>query len=169
MRLTLITSLIGVLAVLSWGGFWYIYTTLGSDRMGYADAVATAEAESARGENMVRLRSAVQGTEAERAALEAIVGVKILDAVENIETAARDAGASQVTIGEAALTSSAPGKLASFSVSVNADGSFVALVRAVRLFETLAIPATLERFDISKGERDWHLNARLRVTLSTNQ
>jgi hypothetical protein len=166
MRLTVITCVLGILAALSWGGFWYIYATLGSDRLAYADAVATAEAESSRGENLVRLRSAVQSTEAERAALEAIVGVTILDAVENIETAARDAGASDVAIGEATLAASTPGKLSTFTVGVSANGSFVALVRAVRLFETISIPATLERFDITEGEKDWHLNARLRVTLS---
>lgn len=169
MKASIIAGSMCVLAVLAWVGFWFVFTTLTHDRVGYADALATAETESARGESLVRLRSAVQGTVSERTALEGLVSLKVLDAVEQIETAAMQAGGRSVAIGEAALVASTPGKLSTFTVGVNADGSFASLIRAVRLFETLPIPATLEQFDITKSEKDWHLNARLRVTLSTTQ
>ncbi|MEK7155851.1 MAG: hypothetical protein AAB734_03135 [Patescibacteria group bacterium] len=157
------------LAVAAWGACGYFAMIVQGDRTEYTSASARAEEESMREENAARLRSTIQGTEIERAALESLVGVTILDAVETIEAAAKQAGASDVKIGEASTQSTSTQKLSSVSVTVTASGSFVAVMRAVALLETLPLPSTIEQFDLSKSDSAWRLTARLRVTLAAEK
>jgi len=158
-----------VLALLAWGAFGFAVLKMNSDRAGYVDAAIIAREESARGENATRLHSTIQSSAVERAALEGVVGVTILDAVETIEAAARDAGASEVKIGEASTQNTSAQKLSTVSVVLTASGSFIAIVRAVSLLETLPLPSVVESFEISKTETTWRLTTRLRVTLAAEK
>ncbi len=154
------------LSLVAWGGFAYMINMLSSERLAYADAYVIAQQESERGELLTRLRATIQSTEVERAALESLTSVTILQAVQTIEAAGKTAGATNVVIGGATPVSNPPKGLAVYSVALTAQGTFVALMRTVSMFEKLPIPSTVEQFEISKGEKAWNLTARLQVTIT---
>lgn len=153
-----------LVAVLSWTGFGGLVWQLREQRAEYASALERSKEDALRGESAARLRSSVESSETERAAIESLVDISILRAVEVIEQAGRAAGASDVSIGEA-TPSSAPEGLSAIVIVVNASGSFSTLMRAIALFETLPIPAALEQFELQKIDQTntWRLTARLRV------
>jgi hypothetical protein len=156
-----------ILALGLWAGFGFLVWTLQSDRSEYASALTESAENSTRGEAAVRLRTTIRESEAERAALEDVFGVSILEAAETIEATGKQAGASSVSIGSATpLPNSAKG-LTNVSFVVNAHGSFAAMMRAVSLFETLPVPSIVEQFEITKRENAWDLTARLRTTIDT--
>jgi hypothetical protein len=158
-----------VLALVAWGGFAYLISHLANQRAEYVDRAAVAEQESERNESTARLRALVQGTEVERAAIESVVSVRIVDAAEIIEEAVRAAGAREIEIREASARAPTASGITGVSVGVSATGSFSALVRAILLLETLTLPSTLEQFELSKNEDEWRLIARLRLSLAAVQ
>jgi hypothetical protein len=164
MRLSIVAYGSFAIAVALWAAFGALVWQLGLERAAYAEGVERTKQESIRGESTARLRASVQGTEAERAALESLVQITILQAVEAVEQAGEVAGASNVEIGEAS-PSTAPEGFSAVMIVVNASGSFAALTRAVSLFETLPIPAKLQQFELVKAEQQnaWRLTARLNV------
>jgi hypothetical protein len=158
-------------ALVAWGGFGALVWQLSIARADYASTLELSKENALRGESAARLQTSIDATVAEREALEQLVAVSILRAVEVIEQAGAAAGASNVTIGEATPTGTSEG-LSIITIVVNASGSFGALMRAVALYETLPIPATLEQFELVKlsEERSWQLTARVRIlTAPTSQ
>lgn len=153
-----------LVALAAWGGFFLLNGRISDGRVEYTAALERSREEATRGESAARLRATIEGTEAERAALEGLVDLTILRAVEVVEQTGEAAGAENVTIGEATPTD-APQDLSAVTVVVNAGGSFGVLMRAASLFETLPIPATLEQFHLEKNAQNnsWLLTARLRV------
>ncbi|HWO07693.1 MAG TPA: hypothetical protein VNM40_03895 [Candidatus Paceibacterota bacterium] len=168
MRYSIIAWLMVVVAIALWAGFGGLIWQLGQERATYAEALESAKQESIRGESAARLRASVQSTEVERAALESVVAISILQAVESIEQAGRAAGVSNITIGGAAPAPSTGG-LSAVSIVVNGSGSFGSLMRAVSLFEVLPLPTALDHFELEQRENTWHLTARLRVLYSPSQ
>jgi len=162
----LVATFFLMIAIAALSGFGFLVWMLDRDRVAYAEAVIRAEEESLRGESAARLRSTIQGSEEERAALENVLQITILDAVETIESAGKQAGASSVTIGEATPISSTPNGISRVSVVVNAEGTFPALMRAVQVYESLPMPSKLEQFEITKADKIWRLTARIRVTMA---
>ena len=158
-----------VLAIAAWGGCVYLYTSLGTLRFEYADRAILAEQETDRQESSARLRSLVQGTEVERAALESIVGVRIVDAAETVEIALRDAGTQEVEISEANAGAPNTQGISSVSMGVSATGSFASVMRAVLLLESLPLPSTIEQFEIVQNEDKWRMSARLKLSLANVQ
>lgn len=156
-------------AIVAWTGFGGLIFQVANERADYAEALSRSEEEATRGESAARLRTSVESTEAERAALESLLNISILRAVEVIEQAGRAAGASDVRIGEATPVSSEAGKVATVSIVVNASGSFATIMRTIALFETLPIPATLQQFELEKIDKanTWRLTVRLRVLLAS--
>lgn len=158
-----------LLSLLAWGGFAYLTSYLGDKRAEYVDLSAVAEQDSDRQESTTRLRALVQGTEVERAAIESVVGVRIVDAAETIEGAVNAAGAREIAISEATAQAPNVQGISSVSIGVSATGSFASLMRAVLLLESLTLPSTLEQFEIAKDQEEWRLVARLRLTLAAVQ
>lgn len=170
MRLALIAWSMMFLALLLWAGFGALVLQLGNERAAYAAGLEQMKQDALRGESAARLRASVQGTEAERAALESLIQVTILQAVEVIEQAGEAAGAGSVEIGEANPTT-APDGFSAVTVVVNATGSFAAMMRAVSLFEVLPIPAKLQQFEMMRDEQSnaWRLTARLHILQGPSQ
>jgi len=168
MRMKLLAWGTLTLALALWGGFAFLVWTLYGERAAYALAQTTVEEESLRGQSTARLLAAVHDTEAERAALESLLNISILKAVEIIESTGKQAGA-EVSIGEATPLSgaSAPEALTTVSIVANASGSFSSLVRALGLFETLPVPSTLESFEMEKIDTSWRATVRIKVLLSS--
>lgn len=167
MRITPLISYVALLlVVVLWGAFGYMTWTLSNERDLYAEAESRSHEEALRGESATRLRASVRDTEAERTALEGILNITILQAVESIETAGKQAGATEVTIGEATPLPVSQG-LMPISVVVTAKGSFSALLRAVSLFETLPLPTSIEQFSLGKTDKTWILTTRLKVIVAS--
>lgn len=154
------------LALIGWGGFGLLVYDLYSEREAYARDSLVFEEESLKGESATRLRSVVRDTEAERNALTSVISVPLLDVAEMIEAAGDDAGATNVSIGEATPVAKPPKNLSVYTFVLNANGSFMALMRTVILLESLPIPTNIERFEISKSDKTWRLTARINATIA---
>lgn len=158
-----------ILAFALWGVFGYLVWSLYGERTEYVEAATAAEESDLRGQSVARLRASVQDTEVERAALKSLLDVSVLRAVEVIETTGRQAGATEVSIGEAspqALSGKVPTGLTSVTIVVNLQGSFTAVMRAISLYETLTIPSTLQQFELEKLGDTWRATVRVRVFLT---
>lgn len=160
--------LVMIVGLAAWAGFGGLVWQLSIARTDYVAALERSKQETLRGEGAARLRSTVESTEGDRAALESLVNSSVLRAVEVIEQTAKAAGASQVVMGEATPTG-APEGLSAVSFVVNAEGTFPVLMRTITLFETLPIPASLDQFELeNKGEgKGWRLTARVRVFMTS--
>ncbi|OGG72829.1 hypothetical protein A3A38_02570 [Candidatus Kaiserbacteria bacterium RIFCSPLOWO2_01_FULL_53_17] len=156
------------IALTLWGAFGFLLYNLSGERAELARARDAAREEGLRGESAARLRATIQDSEAERAALESVVRVPILEAVEAIESAGKKAGAAEVSIGNASPSAGMPAGVMAVSVVVNARGSFAALVRMLNVLETLPIPSTLEQFELEKVDSSWRLTARLRLIVASS-
>lgn len=173
MRTTLLAITTFLLAALLWGVFIYLVVALPRERARYAEALVVSAQEAVRAESSARVKAVVQDTEIERAALLSLLQVPLIDAIKIVEDAARAGGARTVSIGEATpingKTSPAAPPMTRVAVVVQAQGSFAALVRTISLFETLTIPATLDGFDLEKGEETWRLTARITIAVAQIQ
>lgn len=165
MRTTLFSVLMVLLAAAAWCGFAALAWQISNERFQYAELSLRAEAAAERGESAARLHTLVQSTAPERARLESVVGVSILDAVEMIERAGNESGIS-VTINEATPLGTTPQGLSTVGVALAAEGSFPALMRTLSLLEVLPFPATIEQFDLTKSDKNWRLSARLKIITS---
>ncbi len=154
------------LALVAWGGFGFLVYDLYAERAAYARDSLAFEEESLRGESATRLRSVVRDTEAERNALTSVISVPLLDVAEMIEAAGNDAGATNVSIGEATPLPKPPKNLSIYTFVLNANGSFATLMRTVILLESLPVPTKIERFEISKSDKTWRLTARINATIA---
>lgn len=158
-----------IIAIVAWGGCIYLYSSLDKLRFEYADRSILAEQEADRQESSARLRALVQGTEVERAALESIIGVRIVDAAETVEVALRDAGTQEVEISEANAGAPNTQGISTVSMGVSATGSFASVMRAVLLLESLPLPSTIDQFEIVQNEGKWRMVARLKLSLANVQ
>lgn len=158
-----------LLSLVLWVVFGYLVWSLHGERAAYVEAAANAQEAELRGQSASRLRASVQDSEVERASLERLLDLTILRAVEMLETTARQAGARDVSIGEATPQGGSATALTSVSVVVNMQGSFSAIMRATSLYETLTVPSTLEQFEMAKMDDAWRATARVRVYLSSAQ
>ncbi|OGG58575.1 hypothetical protein A2765_02520 [Candidatus Kaiserbacteria bacterium RIFCSPHIGHO2_01_FULL_56_24] len=158
-----------VAAIALWCGFGLLVWTLYGERADFTRTQAAMEQDALRGESAARLHASVQDTATERASLESLLDMSILSAVEIIEKTGRQAGATDVSIGNASpLTGAATTKdLTPFSIVLNASGSFSSLMRAASLFETLTIPSTLEQFEMEKTGNSWKSTIHLKILLSS--
>ena len=167
--LRIIAPITFLIALALWGLFGFLVWSLYAERAEYAKAQTAAGAAELRGESASRLRASVRDTENERAAIENLSKMSILRAVEIIEATGRQAGATEVSIGEATPLPPAkdmPAGLTAVVIVVNASGSFASLMREVSLYETLAMPSSLEQFELEKTGGSWSSTARIRVLLS---
>lgn len=158
------------IALMLWAVFGYLVWSLYGERAEYVDAAVQAQQAEVRSQSSARLRATVHDTEVERASLESLLDLTILRAVEILETTGRQAGATEVSIGEA--TPAPVGKdatLTSVSIVVNMEGSFASLMRALSLYETLTVPSTMDQFQLEKIENTWRATARMRVFLTSAQ
>lgn len=158
-----------LVSLMLWGLFGFFVWSLYDERLEYVEAASVAQESELRGQSASRLRATVQDTESERAALASLLDVGILRAVEIIETTGRQAGATEVTIGEATpmtLSGTVPAGLTSVSVVVNLQGSFSSIVRAISLYETLTVPSNLEQFEMEQLGSAWRATVRVRVYLT---
>jgi hypothetical protein len=163
-----------LIAVALWAVFVLEMFALANEREAHATALANSKEILMRDESQARLKATVRDTAPEREALNKLFAPNLLAVVEAIEKTGTQAGAQSVRLGEATPHSAPPGSLTDIqtvAIVVTLEGSFSALVRAMSLYETLAIPATLEQFEMEKTATAtvWRATARLKVIHSTAQ
>jgi hypothetical protein len=158
-----------IIAIALWGGFGLLVRTLYAERTDFTKAQATKEQDALRGESAARLHATVQDTASDRASIESLLSMSILNAVEMIETTGRQAGATNVSIADATPIAGSPAAkdLTPYSIVVNAGGSFSSLMRAASLYETLTIPSILEQLELERVDKSWKSTAHLRVLLTS--
>lgn len=167
-RLSFVAWLTLFVALCLWGMFGFAISRLYSDRAEYVMAAQAQAQEVLRGESAARVRSVVESTKEERDSLESLMSMKLLDIVQFIESTAREAGAREVVVGNVTPVSlkTDPKGVARVAIGVQAQGSFVSLLRTLSLFETLTIPSELERFSLEYIDDAWHLSANLIVVVN---
>lgn len=162
------TALLAAAAL--WAVFVFEIFALANEREAYRVTEANSKEVLLRDESEARLKATVRDTAAEREALNKLFSANLLSVVEAIEKTGLQAGAQSVRLGEATPQSAPLGSLSDIqtvSMVVTLEGSFASLVRAMSLYETLAIPATLEQFEMEKTATVWRATARLRVIHGT--
>ncbi len=169
--------LIATLACIAWvlvGYFAWIINTDESQRA--ADARDTQMATVANA-HAVRTHALALDTAKESSQLKTLLNVDVVSAAYLIEEVGRISGVT-VRLGDAQpegvpTSNDLAPKAVSFAVT--ADGKFAALVRAVRLFETLPIPSNVTRVDIERTPKSsgdtsnlWHMNVYIRILTTSD-
>lgn len=159
--------LILLLSVAAWVGFGAFVWLLKSERVTHASLLEERAIEQVREDSQSRVKTLVRDTLQERESLASAVRMPVVGAVEIIEAAGRDAGARDVVIVEATPQTLTNKELSAVSVTVQAEGSFAALAKAVSLFETLPLASTVENVHFEYVKDAWRLTVRLRVVLAS--
>ncbi len=139
-----------------------------------AALAADREQEIDRSTYAQRVRAVIAETEDERAALDAFGRLDVVTVVEMLEAVGQSAGvkvtvAGADTEGGTALTS---GEVLQPTVfSVNASGSYAALMHAAELYERLPLAVQIEQLviqrDSAESGRVWNLAMRIRILAIT--
>lgn len=163
----LLAASVTLVPVAAWAGVGYGVYALHAKRRAYEERFVQAKDAEVRGESVVRLRAALQATEVERAAIEGVSKLSVVQVAEIIERAGTSAGA-KVQIGEATTKKTDRG-FTTIAMRVQATGSFQSLLRAASLFETLPVPSVIERMEFSYTDKAWALSASIAVTIDADK
>lgn len=170
-------ALLVTLALIAWALVGYFAWTISVDEGRRVADAREAQMITIANAHAVRTHALALDTVKEGAKLKTLLDVDVVSASYMIEEVGKISG---VTVKlSAAQPESAPVSdgLAPKAVGfvVTADGKFSALLRAVRLFETLPIPSSVTRLDIEhapKASGDtsslWHMSVYIRV-LTTSE
>lgn len=120
--------------------------------------------------SVARTHAVVSGTSAQRDQLDRFLNVDIISLTSIIQDVGKAAGVSLKLNGvmpDTAPSAAAGTSLNAVGLSLQADGTFSALMRTLQLLEQLPLPASVERVDLQGGERGnggaWHMNTYLKV------
>jgi hypothetical protein len=159
------------LSLLACAAVFHAGSSILADASLKSEQASEAAQSTAKAAYTQRLRSLASDTEADRTALDNLVGEDIASLATTIESAGTSAGiAAHVTQAtpEGAPADLPGGTLQAISMVVEGEGSFARVMHALSLYETLPLPAAIEQFDIERtGETSaWHLTLHLRVFTS---
>lgn len=157
------------------GFFAWTISTDQTDRLAHAEKNRKAALEKA---SAIRTHALVRDTEKQRTELNTLLDVDVVSAAYMIEAVGKSAGVA-IKLGDAVPenipSSSGSMPLKAVGFVVEADGKFSALMRAMRLLETLPLPSTLTSFDIehvpaSAGSRSdqWHMNVSVHILTTSD-
>lgn len=158
-----------LVALLSVFGVSFFGWTIVRDESERIINVQSAQEYAIKKDVAVRTQALAVDTKDARDRLDELMDVEIISAVDILESAAKAARVG-MELGSAQPENAPAGaegvKAVGFYVS--ATGSYVAVTRALMLFETLPLPSSVERFDIERasgagGATSWRLNAHIRV------
>ncbi len=137
---------------------------------------ADREYQSDRSAYAQRVTAVIAETEDERAKLDAFAKIDVVTVIELLESAGESAGVTVRVAGAQAEsgTQLPTGELLQpVAFSVNASGSYAAVMHALDLYEHLPLAAQIEQLDIARdgsgNGRTWSLSMRIRVmTIATS-
>src|SRR3989344_3752427 len=160
-------------AVAAWAGAGYFAWTISARADARAERLAALEQESARHAAGLRLHALARETREARDALEGIARPGIIEMIESIEAAGRDAGIS-LEIGEAAFAPSDPAaRTRTLAFTVEGGGTFSKVMHAAALLESLPLPSSVDDVQLENlpagaaasgrsGAGSWRLVIRIR-------
>lgn len=136
-----------------------------------ATTLAEQDQQIDRSAHAQRVAAILVETEAERAMLDQFARLDVVAAVELLEQAGKSAGVIVTVTGANTETSgSAEGgeSLKPIAFSINASGSYAALMHAVELYERLPVALQIDQLDIERDQavangRTWNLSLRVRM------
>ena len=155
-------------------GVGYFAHAIGEESATRADQLRRQDAQAAKDAADIRVRALAKDSEADRGRLSDMLDIGILEIVDILEVAGKAAGV-KLHLSDALPENSArggnSGDLRAVGFQLQADGTFPSIMRAVQLFESLPVLASIQRLDISHTESSeaggqWHLSAYIRVLTS---
>ncbi len=173
---TYIAVLCAFLALCAWGLVGFFAWTISADESARVASTENAQREAIMGASSIRTHALAVDTAKEGEALKKLLNVDVVSASYMIEEVGKIAGV-KVMLGDAQpekLPESGGVALKAIGFTVTAQGKFSDLMRAVRLFETLPIPARVVRLDIqhtpdsSKASNLWQMNIYIRVLTTSD-
>ena len=166
--------LLGVAIAVWVGGGWWAYQidALVSEREA---AITKAAEEQAKDVAALRTRALIAETAEDRARLATLSKIDVVEAAKQIESAGMPASV-KFHVRDASLEA-VPNKqstpLQPVAFSVDAEGTFVQLIRAIALLRSLPFPVQITQIDLSTnpidpakkvaGAPQWHVSLRLRL------
>lgn len=169
--------LLVTLALVAWGLVGYFAWTISEDESNRVADAREAQVITISNAHAVRTHALALDTVEEGAKLKALLDVDVVSAAYMIEGVGKIAGVTVKLSDAQPETTSASGDLAVKVVGfvVTADGTFSALLRAARLFETLPIPSSVTRLDIEHAPKAagnasslWHMSVYIRVLTTSD-
>lgn len=165
--------LLGV-AVLAWAATGWFSWTISSVEAQRANDIEEAQRSSAQQNTVVRIHALVQDTTVQRAELDQLLTTDVVSVANTLKGIGNAAGVNVTLSGAVPETSSDPASANSdiqvVGFSLQADGTFAALMHAEELLETLPLASSVDRVDIQRAPTQagapnglWHLNAFIRV------
>src|SRR3989344_4859018 len=163
-----------LVAIALWVGVGYFAWTIYSQEFLSAKKIADLDQELIQQAAALRLHALVRDTKEERAKLESVARVDIIEMLESVEQVGRDVGIS-IEIGQAisAPDSGGGSKVRSVGFVVEGEGSFAKVMHAAALFEALPKPSFVDELQFemipasSAGSKKsaaslWHLVVHMR-------
>lgn len=172
-----------IAAILLWAGYWYLVQELSALRTLHAAEELDATQNEERARAATRIHALVRDSQTEREILENLARTDVIKAVEAIEAAGKVTGASVSVRSATASSLSGSAKspsakdLRAVEITVDAEGKFSSLMKAVTLFEALPFLSSIERLEFEekpasvdgkKAADAWRLAARIRVITTSN-
>jgi len=160
-----------ILALLSWAAVAYFDLVISGDESQYQADVQAARQSFTEQNSSVSMHAVVQDTAASRAQLDALLSSDVTTIANKLRGVGQSTGVS-VKLG-GALPENGPvggapatSNIQAVAFSLEADGSFAALMRTEALIEALPLPSSIERFDIQRASDSgatWHMSVSIRV------
>jgi len=158
-----------LLALLAWGAVVYFNFAISGAQAQYEADTQTSQQSSTEQSSSVSTHAVAQDTAVARAQLDALLAPDVSSIANTLRGIGSTTGVS-VKLGgalpeDAPTTPTVGVTIQAVAFSLEADGSFPALMRTEALIETLPLPSSVERFDIqhAAGADTWHMSVSIRV------
>lgn len=160
-------------ALCAWTLVAYFGWTITEEQSAHSTQIANAQESTLRQAASARTHALVADTAEQHQALESFLQADVISVAGLIRAAGSGAGV-DVEVSNALPEAASPAQssgaapVSAIGYVVQAQGSFAALMRALELFETLPVPASVQRFDIERASgpsagAQWHMSLYLRV------
>jgi len=162
---TFISWVLTATAVVLWIAVPLFMYQIWSEQNSISEAAKSEETQSMKGATALRTHALLESTTQERSTLDATANVDVISIVDMIEASGKAAGVPAQVSGAITEAGAKNDPIASLSFSIQAEGSFDALMRLSSLLERLPLVTSLEELKIEKNPEgdQWKLSARLRV------
>jgi hypothetical protein len=173
-KISITAYILLALALVAWGAVALFALQIGNSENDHAAAAAASQQNSDQAAAAQQIRALAADTAVQRAQLSDLVSVDVVS-VANLIAAAGKAAHVDLTLGQAAPETVPDGSpVGAVGFVVDGQGTFSSLMRASQLLETLPVPSSVERLDLSEVPGDattptsWHLDLELRVLTSSS-
>lgn len=174
--ITIVALSLIALSLLAWAGVWFEYQTIDAMRVAHVQALSKMQGTAAREAARSRMRALTLETAADRAILSTSIRVDVIEAAKSIESVGVAAHTDLKVTSVAKQAGSVPAAAAAHPLhaidySVEATGSFAAIMKTAQLLDALPLPSAVTQSDMALIPSDpsgksgpvWRLTARVRL------